>query len=260
MKQENKKKTAAVPRSERKRYMGLYRVIRRLVLIFYKKIEQEGLENLPGEPAIYVGNHAQMNGPIIGELYFPVDRDIWCISEMMHMTQVPAYAYKDFWSNKPVYIRWFFKILSYIIAPIAHVVFNSADTIEVHKNFHIIQTFKDTTEDLENGRSVIIFPECYEPYNNIVYEFQPGFVDAAKHFYKKTGKDVCFVPFYNAPALGKVCFGKSIRFDHENDKEAEKERICTYLKEEITSIATALPRHRVVPYPNTPFRKRPYSK
>ncbi|MCR4840171.1 MAG: 1-acyl-sn-glycerol-3-phosphate acyltransferase [Lachnospiraceae bacterium] len=254
------KKRAAVPRSERKRHMTLYRIIRGLVKFFYPKITHEGLENLPDEPAIYVGNHTQMNGPIIGELYFPVDRDIWCISEMMHMKQVPAYAYEDFWSGKPKYIRWFYKILSYVIAPVAHVVFNSADTIEVHKNLHIIQTFKDTTENLSAGKSVIIFPESREPYNNIVYEFQPGFVDAAYYHYKKTGKDVLFVPIYNAPALKKLCFGKPVRFNHENDKEAEKKRLCGYLKEEITRVATSLPKHKVVPYPNMRKKDYPYNR
>ena len=250
MAEKTKKKTVAVPRSERKRHPRFYKFVKGLVFRLYPKMTQEGLENVPEEAAVYIGNHSQMHGPIVGELYFPVDRDIWCQSEMMHMKQVPAYAYKDFWSKKPVYIRWFFKIASYVIAPLADVIFNSADTIEVHRDMHIIQTFKDSSEDLENGRSVIIFPECYDKYNHIVYDFQQGFVDVGKYHYKKTKKEVLFVPFYIAPNLHKVCFGKPIRYNHENDKDVEKERICRYLKDEITSIAMALPRHKVVPYPN----------
>ena len=50
-----------------------YKIIRYLVWVFYPKITVGGMENLPDEACIVVGNHTQMNGPIVGELYFPGD-------------------------------------------------------------------------------------------------------------------------------------------------------------------------------------------
>lgn len=229
-----------------------YRVVFWLVKLFYPKTKTEGLENLPESPSIIVGNHTQMNGPICAEIYFPGKRSIWCASQMMYLKEVPAYAYKDFWSNKPKYIRWFFKIVSFVIAPISVCVFNNANTIPVFRDNRVITTFRKTVEALQKEDNIIIFPECYEPYNNIVNKFQDRFIDVAKLYYKRTNKALSFVPMYIAPALKTIYLGKPIEFNPQADIEKERERICKYLMDEITSIAVSLPLHTVVPYANIP--------
>ncbi len=85
----------------------------------YPKMELVGTENLPEEPCVIVANHAQMNGPIACELNFPEKRYTWCAGEMMNWREVPAYAYRDFWSEKPKLLRPFYKLLSYLITPLA---------------------------------------------------------------------------------------------------------------------------------------------
>ncbi len=234
-----------------------FRVVRWLVQVFYPRITVEGLENLPEEPCIVVGNHTQMNGPICGELYFPGDRRIWCAYQMMQRKEVPDYAFQDFWSGKPKWIRWFYRLLSYLIAPVSACVFTNANTIPVYHDNRLVTTFKKTIAALEGNANVIIFPECYEPYNHIVYRFQDHFVDIAKLYHKRTGKALAFVPMYIAPALKKMYLGKSIRFCPDAPIEQERQRICRYLMEEITRIAVDLPRHVVVPYPNIPRKDYP---
>lgn len=239
-----------------KRTSFLYRVIKWCVKTCYPKIAVEGEENLTGDAAIIVGNHSQMNGPIASELYTPGDHYIWCAGEMMHLKDVPAYAYKDFWSGKPKACRWFYKLLSYIIAPFSVCVFNNANTIGVYHDTRILSTFKQTVQRLQEGNHVVIFPEHSEPYNHIVCQFQDKFVDVAKLYYKRTQKEIAFVPMYLAPALKKMYFGKPIRFCADNPMEEERKRICTYLMQQITEMAVSLPEHTVVPYNN--IRKKDY--
>lgn len=235
----------------------VYKVIKWLVKVFYPKIEVVGADNLPDEPVMVVGNHTQMNGPIACELYFPGNRYTWCAGEMMHLKDVPAYAYKDFWSNKPKYIRWFYKLLSYIIAPLSVCVFNNAQTIGVYHDARIISTFKQTVQRLQEGSSVVIFPEHDVPHNHIICQFQDKFIDIAKLYYKRTKKELAFVPLYIAPTLKKMYLGKPIRFCAANPMEEERARICEYLKKEITEIAVSLPEHTVVPYNNVPKKDYP---
>ena len=235
----------------------VYKVIKWLVKVFYPKIEVVGVDNLPDEPVMVVGNHTQMNGPIACELYFPGNRYTWCAGEMMHLKDVPAYAYKDFWSNKPKYIRWFYKLLSYIIAPLSVCVFNNAQTIGVYHDARIISTFKQTVQRLQEGSSVVIFPEHDVPHNHIICQFQDKFIDIAKLYYKRTKKELAFVPLYIAPTLKKMYLGKPIRFCAANPMEEERTRICEYLMKEITEIAISLPEHTVVPYNNVPKKDYP---
>ena len=237
----------------------LYKGIKWLVRLFYPKTAVSGEENLPLEPVLVVGNHAQMNGPIACELYFPGKRYTWCAGQMMHWKEVADYAYQDFWSQKPKQVRWFYRILSYIITPLSVCVFTNADTIGVYHDARILSTFKSTVKRLTEGASVVIFPEHGMKYNHIVNDFQDKFVDIAKLYYKKTGKELAFVPMYVAPALKKLIFGAPIRFNGENPIDQERSRICDYLKDEITRIAEEQPRHRVVPYQNVPKREYPFN-
>ena len=242
---------------QKKKISPFYRPVKWLVKVFYPKIEVVGAEDLPPEPALIVGNHCQMNGPIACELYMPGKHYTWCAGEMMHMKEVPAYAYQDFWSGKPKYIRWFYKLLSYMIAPLSVCIFNSANTIGVYHDTRIISTFKNTVTRLQEEANVVVFPEHYVEYNHIVHEFQDKFIDIARLYYKRTGRCLPFVPLYIAPALKKMYLGMPTYFLPENPMEQERKRICKYLMDEITRIACVLPEHRVVPYPNIPKKEYP---
>ena len=118
-----------------------YRAIKRVVSWVYPKVTSVGVESLPDEPSIIVGNHSQLHGPIISELHIPVDNYTWCVGEMMKLKEVPAYAFRDFWSFKPWYSRWFYKIVSYLIAPLSVLIFNNAHTIAVYRDARLFSTF-----------------------------------------------------------------------------------------------------------------------
>jgi len=235
----------------------LYKAIKAAVTIFYPKMEVIGIGNLPEEPCIIVGNHAQMNGPICAELYCPGDHYTWCAGEMMHRKNVPEYAFRDFWSRKPKWTHPFYKLLSYIIAPLSECIFTNANTIGVYHDTRIVGTFKNTVKRLQEGNRIVIFPEHDERYNHILCDFQDRFIDVAKLYYKKTGKRVSFVPMYIAPRLKQMHLGKPVCFDPEAPIEEERSRICRYLMEEITQTAESLPLHTVIPYQNIPKKHYP---
>lgn len=237
----------------------VYKAIRGMVKLCYPKLKVTGVENLPKEAAIVVGNHAQMHGPITAELFFPGKRRTWCAGEMMKTKEVPDYAFNDFWKRKPKYIRWFYRLLSYIIAPISSCIFNNASIIGVYHDARVISTFRSTVSSLQDGISVIIFPEKDEPYNNILYKFEERFVDTARMLYCQTGKALEFVPMYIAPKLKLMCIGKPVRFDPEAPIAEERSRICACIMERITALAKELPVHTVVPYRNIPKRLYPLS-
>ncbi|MBR2043401.1 MAG: 1-acyl-sn-glycerol-3-phosphate acyltransferase [Clostridia bacterium] len=235
----------------------LFKFIKYLVRLFYPKMEVVGLENLPDEPCVIIGNHTQLHGPIAGELFFPDTFYTWCAAPMMKLKEVPPYAYKDFWSQKPKVLKPLFKLISYIIAPLSVLIFNNARTIAVYRDNRILSTFRDSVTKLKNGNSIIIFPEQDKKHNHIVYDFQEGFVDIARLYYKRTGKELYFVPLYIAPKLKSMFLGKPIKFSADTPIAEERRRICDYLMNEITDIAINLPEHTVIPYRNIPKKYYP---
>ena len=211
------------------KYSLRYRIIRALVKFFYPKPTLCGTENLPDGPCIIVGNHCQMDGPICAELYVPGPHYIWCAGEMTSLKTVPEYAYRDFWSKKPKWIRWLFKLASYLVAPLAVSIFGKggAGIIEVYHDTRLIRTFRESTRKLSEGANIVIFPEHDPPVNNIVYDFQDRFSDIAYIYYKQTGKCVSFVPLYIAPQRREMHFGEPVVFDPSASKDQERERIKT---------------------------------
>ena len=244
-------------RVEDKKVSLIYRIIRRLVRLFYPKTAILGAEHLPDGPTVVVGNHTQMNGPIVSELYFPGKKYIWCAGEMLEWKDVHGYAYRDFWSQKPKRSRWFYKILSYAITPLSVCIFNNAHTVPVWHDARLVSTFRTSMQLLDEGSRLIIFPEKDAPYNAILCQFQDRFIDLAKMYYKRSGKPISFVPMYLAPALKTAYLGAPVVFDPTAKIADERDRIRDALMEEITRIARSLPEHTVVPYRNIPKRLYP---
>lgn len=235
----------------------LYRLVWGAVDMVYPEIELVGLENLPDSPSVLVGNHAQAHGPIISEERFPFPHYTWCAAEMLRREDLADYAYRDFWSKKPGYIRWLFWLISRVIPLPASYILSHAQVIPVYHDNRCINTFKQTIAKLCDGNHMVIFPEKDEPYNNILWAFQDRFIDLARLYHKKTGQCLSFVPMYVAPTLKKVFFGKPIRYDPEIPMSEQRERICSYLMDTITELAVSQPKHTVVPYPNIPKRDYP---
>ena len=218
-----------------------------------------GTENLPEGACIIVGNHSQMYGPIAGELYIPGKHSTWCAGEMMHRREVAEYAYRDFWSGKPKAVRWLYRLFSRLIPPLSQLVFTNAHTIPVYHDTRLMTTLRESLARLQEGEKLVIFPERAQRYSNILYAFQDKFIDVARLYRKKAGRELDFVSLYLAPALKTMTFGPPVRFRGEEPMAAERSRICRTLMEEITRMALAQPEHRVVPYANLPKRLYPKS-
>ena len=246
--------------TETKRVPAAYKAIKWLIRALSPKMRVEGLENLPEGEAVIVGNHAHMYGPIAAELYLGNDRHIWCAAQMMALKEMPAYAYQDFWSMKPWYTHWYYRLFSYLVAPFCVLVFNHAHTIPVYRDARVMTTFRQTLRLLERGEKIVIFPEHTVPHNNIVYDFQDRFIDLARMYYQKTQKELCFVPMYTAPKLKKMVLGKPIRYRADQPLDQERQRIKEELMGAITQIGQSLPPHTVIPYAVMPKKDYPFSR
>ena len=237
-----------------------YRIIKTTIRWCTPKYQLEGVENLPEGACIIVGNHSQLYGPIACELYSPRARRTWCAGEMMHWKEVAAYAFQDFWSQKPKWIQPWYRLMSHLIKPLSVCVFNNAETIEVYHDTRLLGTIRETISTLTEGADVVIFPEKDAPGNHILYAFQDKFVDVARFYYRKTHEAISFVPLYIAPNLGIMHYGEPIQFDPARPIEEERERIIGHLREDITQAAESLPLHTVVPYRNIPKKLYPKNK
>lgn len=226
-----------------------YRIVRKIVIAFYGKVVFNKLENVPSEPCVIVGNHAKVHGPLMGEGRFPLEKCIWCDAPMFDRKEFPKYAYANFLGGKP---SRFMRLMVRIINPLITYLVKNADTLPVYRDMRVMQTYRASVTALEGGQNLLIFPECPTVKNDIVNVFNEYFVDVARFYYKKTNKELQFVPSYYAVGLRTVEFGKPIKFDATAPIDEERKRICAYLEDAMTEIAKSMPSHIVIPFHSVP--------
>lgn len=227
-----------------------FRILEKVVKLFFGKTEFMDIDKIPNEPCFIIANHSQLYSPIACQLDFPTKKVIWATGEVTNTKDFPKYAQTVFWGSKPKWTKWFYKIISYLLAPIFAYVTSNADVLPVYRDARMLSTFKLTVETIHNGTNVVIFPESPVEFNQIVNEFNDKFVDAARFYYTKYKKELYFVPMYNAAKLKKARFGTPIKYDSTLPIEEQRKIICDYLKNEITALGEGFPLHKVVPFNN----------
>ena len=196
----------------------------------HKMVNLEHVKTDPDNPLVFLGNHAEIYGPIASALCFPVPVRFWVISKMMFRKQdVRAYLYENTFSKKtflPVFVR---KIIARNLGWVSVNVMNSLRAIAVYRDspMKLRQTLRESVEALEHGENLMIFPEHPEGKyeKGGVSEFSPGFLMLAEAWWKKSGKKLRILPVYANREARTFTFGDEIVYEPENGFAAEQERV-----------------------------------
>jgi hypothetical protein len=205
--------------------MGILRPFNR-----HKMINLDHIKEDPENPIVFLGNHAEIYGPIASALCFPVDVRFWVINMMMFdPKKVRAYMYENTFSKKtflPVFVR---KIIARNLGWVSVNVMNSLRAIAVYRDspMKLRQTLRESVEALEHGENLMIFPEHPEGKyeKGGVSEFSPGFLMLAEAWWKKSGKKLRILPVYANREARTFTFGDEIVYEAENGFAAEQERV-----------------------------------
>ena len=181
-------------------------------------------------PLVFLGNHAEIYGPIASALCFPVPVRFWVINRMMFRKQdVRAYLYENTFSKKtflPVFVR---KLLAWYLGWLSVNVMSSLKAIAVYRDspMKLRQTIRESVEALENGDSLMIFPEHPEGkyVKGGISELSPGFLMLAEAWWRKSGKNLRLMPVYANREKRTFTFGEEVVYNHTNGYAAEQERI-----------------------------------
>jgi hypothetical protein len=195
-------------------------------------------------PIVFLGNHAEIYGPIASALCFPVPVRFWVISKMMFKKQdVRAYLYENTFSKKtflPVFVR---KLLAWYLGWLSVNIMNSLRAIPVYRDspMKLRQTLRMSVKALEDGENLMIFPEHPEGkyVKGGISELSPGFLMLAEAWWKKSGKKMRMMPVYANRDQRTFTFGREIRYEPDNGYAAEQERILKEAYEQLTTLAGA---------------------
>ena len=209
----------------------------------HKMADLEHVKQDPENPIVFIGNHAEIYGPIASALCFPVPVRFWVISKMMFNKQeVRAYLYENTFSKKtflPVFIR---KLLAWYLGWLSVNVMNALRAIPVYRDspMKLRQTIRQSIEALEKGENLMIFPEHPERGKYVkggIGEISPGFVMLAEAWWKKSGKKLRIMPVFANREKRIFTFGNEIRYEPENRYAAEQDRIMKEAFDQLTALS-----------------------
>ena len=208
----------------------------------HRMVDLDHVKQDPGNPIVFLGNHAEIYGPIASALCFPVPVRFWVISKMMFRKKdVRAYLYENTFSKKtflPVFVR---RLLAWYLGWLSVNVMNSLKAIAVYRDspMKLRQTLRESTEALGNGENLMIFPEHPEGkyVKGGISELSPGFLMLAEAWWKKSGKKLRLMPVYANREKRTFTFGDEIDYQPENGYASEQDRILKEAYEQLISLS-----------------------
>lgn len=208
----------------------------------HKMVDLDHVKLDPENPVVFLGNHAEIYGPIASALCFPVPVRFWVISKMMFRKQdVRAYLYENTFSKKtylPPFVRQF---LAWFLGWLSVNVMNALRAIPVYRDspMKLRQTLRESVKALEAGDNLMIFPEHPEGkyVKGGISELSPGFLMLAEAWWKKTGKKLRIMPVFANREKRVFTFGNEIRYEPDNGYAAEQERILSEAYDQLTALS-----------------------
>ncbi len=208
----------------------------------HKMVDLDHVRLDPDNPIVFLGNHAEIYGPIASALCLPVPVRFWVISKMMfNKKEVRAYLYENTFSKKtylPVFVR---KLLAWYLGWLSVNVMNALRAIPVYRDspMKLRQTLRESVEALENGENLMIFPEHPEGkyVKGGISELSPGFLMLAEAWWKRSGKKLRIMPVFANRGKRTFTFGDEIRYEPENGYAAEQGRILNEAYEQLVALS-----------------------
>ncbi len=185
-------------------------------------------------PVVFVGNHLEIYGPLITNLYLPFYFRSWIISGMLDRDIIAAQlknGVNNVFRIMPEKLR---ARLPHMFAPFILFVLQSLDPIPVYRGTarEVVNTMRLTVDAMEYEDNILLFPENpgEENYKQQgVSDFYSGFASIGAEYYKRTGHCTTFYPVYANKGKRTLTIGPGIRFHAENGRREERDRIVAEL-------------------------------
>ena len=212
--------------------------------LFYphKLVDEDHIHPQDDNPLVFLCNHGEIYGPIVCKLYIPVSIRVWTISMMMYdQAEVTKYVYDTFYSKLTYLPKFVQKLTARFIGWLSVNVMNQIESIPVYRDspLKLRDTIRKSIEALEAGDNLLIFPETQDEKYELsgIGKIAPGFVMLAEAYWKKTGRQMRFLPMYANKVNRTLTFGTEVVYTPENGFRNEQTRIIAEVETQIRGIA-----------------------
>lgn len=168
-----------------------FKNLKKILKVFIKKPEHLYLGDKIDQPSLILSNHVGASGPLNIELYLDTPLRLWGTYEMNSgLKSVYKYLSYTYFHKKKHWNLFWSKLFCLIAAPLLNLFYKGLRLIPSYPDGRLRSTLNLGVETLQNGESVVIFPEdSSNGYFTTLTKFYSGFLLFADVCHKR-GVDV----------------------------------------------------------------------
>ena len=159
-----------------------FKAFKKLLVKRYKRPEFIYLGKGFSAGSIIVSNHEGTDAPLSLELYCDTPIRMWGASEM-NSGLVPLYKYQTrvYYHQRKHWNLHLARLFCLLASPLTNLFYKGLNLISTYRDVRFRKTLKESIEALENGESIVVFPEdATNGYLPELEGFFPGFVMLAE--------------------------------------------------------------------------------
>jgi hypothetical protein len=200
-------------------------------------------ENIPSPgPAVFVSNHLGSYAPVAVLSAFPVRLYPWVEHQTTDWKLCPDYLRLNFVEPELHLKQPLSCLVAWLIAKPCVMLMKVIKAIPVYeKSMKLTTTWKRSLELLKQKKLLIVFQENEAiPFNEVINDFDQGFIGLAPLYFQKTGRVLRFFPVAVHKASRAIKIGLPVSFNPQKNITSERERIKTALQNSITNMCFSL--------------------
>ena len=236
---------------------GMRWIYRALYPFFHCRVRRTQELREHGEPVVYIANHYNVFGPISFVLSVPEAWHIWMNEDLIEPESAAENLQPGMKKLLPFLNGKQNAWLCRKIAAFIVYVMRQFGVIPVNRQqpSKLITTMRKSISALEEGHSLLIFPETGLPEYSLtsVTPFFSGFAMLGRLYYRKTGKILYFCPCYIDEQHHQIRMGALVGYQPDADSGEETERVSEELNRRIREMAAE--NRGLEKEPGTPVRR-----
>lgn len=219
-----------------KRKQRVWKPVSAMLKMGYKRPQILNLNTEMPDKVIFVANHAAMNGPMIYALYLPYFHVTWGAHQMLGNYRMRYRYLRDvYFVQKRKMSKVGASMLASFEAAFSIYFYRGIKVLPTYPDARFVHTIKNSIACLENGTSVLVFPEnSSDGYHDVLTEFYGGFVSLAERYDKTHDESVAICPMYYSPRKHKLVIGKCSRLS--NYPNMSREQIAEDFRRQVNNL------------------------
>ncbi len=207
-----------------------FRIVKNLMKCRYKKPDFIFLGEEFKDGSIILSNHEGTDSPLSIEMYMDRKVRFWGAYEMNSgLGELYKYQTNVYYHQKKHWNIHLARLFCLIASPLTYMFYRGLNLISTYRDGRFYKTVKESYRAIEEGNSIVIFPENSEKgYLPELEGFYGGFLVLAEYAYKK-GRDISIVVSYFKKNEKKYIFDNPVKYSELLTRYQTKEERVTAL-------------------------------